>query len=335
VSISVALATFNGEAFLEEQLSSLARQTALPGELVVCDDGSSDGTLRVLEAFAADAPFPVRVHRNPERLGFANAFLRSASLCTGEAIAFCDQDDVWLERKLERCGDELARDDVLLVIHTSRVADAQLRLTHRSYPHVTRDAVVRSLEGDPWLAVRGMSLVFASSPLRLADPNRRPRSHYREVGMHHDEWVYVLARGLGSIAYVAEPLALYRQHGQNVTGADGGLRQRFGETFSVGWTYYDRRREQALELAAIFDDIAVRDEDLRGRAADAARSYRDQAARLEQRLTVYDPGARATTRFTRLIRLAGSGAYASRSGVGFGMNALMRDATMIALRRTG
>jgi hypothetical protein len=153
--------------------------------------------------------------------------------------------------------------------------------------------------------------------------------------MHHDEWMYVLARGLGSVAYVAEPLALYRQHGENVTGAAEGRRQRVRDAVGVGRTYYTRRREQALELADVFDGIAARADDLRGRASAAAAWYREQAVRLEQRLTVYDPEAKTPQRLSRLARLTASGAYVSRRGTGFGINALLRDATMIALRRSG
>ena len=153
--------------------------------------------------------------------------------------------------------------------------------------------------------------------------------------MHHDEWVYVLARGLGGVAYVAEPLALYRQHGANVTGAAGGWRQRLDQAFSVGRTYYDRRREQALTLAEIFEGIAERQPELRDRADAAASAYREQAARLEARLTVYDPAAKASKRFSRLLGLTASGRYVSKSGDGWGTKGLLRDAVMIALRRTG
>src|SRR5581483_5816839 len=98
--ISIAMATYNGGQFIREQLDSLSRQTFLPCELVVCDDGSTDHTLAIVETFAASAPFAVRIHRNKKRLGFGPNFLKAASLCDGEVIAFSDQDDVWLETKL-------------------------------------------------------------------------------------------------------------------------------------------------------------------------------------------------------------------------------------------
>ena len=63
-SISIALCTYNGARYLQKQLDSIADQTVLPGELVACDDGSSDETVEILKAFSEKAPFPVHVHIN-------------------------------------------------------------------------------------------------------------------------------------------------------------------------------------------------------------------------------------------------------------------------------
>jgi glycosyltransferase involved in cell wall biosynthesis len=98
--ISIAMATYNGERFLEEQLRTLGEQVKLPDEVVVCDDGSTDRTLEILVQFAERAPFRVRLVINDQRLGWRENFLKAASLCTSDYIAFCDQDDVWLPDKL-------------------------------------------------------------------------------------------------------------------------------------------------------------------------------------------------------------------------------------------
>ena len=94
LKLSVAMATYNGERFLEQQLLSIARQIRLPDEMVVSDDGSNDGTIDILERFATNAPFPVRIYRNLNPLGYGDNFLKAASLCDGDLIAFSDQDDV-------------------------------------------------------------------------------------------------------------------------------------------------------------------------------------------------------------------------------------------------
>ena len=107
VDISVAMCTYNGSRFLAEQLKSIAEQTLLPCELIVCDDGSTDSTSEIVRIFAEAAPFPVRFIRNEQTLGSTNNFAKAVCLCRGDAIALCDQDDVWRKDKLERMAEVL------------------------------------------------------------------------------------------------------------------------------------------------------------------------------------------------------------------------------------
>jgi len=98
--ISVALCTYNGASHLQQQLHSIASQSLLPAELVVCDDGSTDSTLDLLTEFARTAPFPVHIQQNPVNLGYTRNFEKAIALCTGEFIALSDQDDLWYPEKL-------------------------------------------------------------------------------------------------------------------------------------------------------------------------------------------------------------------------------------------
>ena len=103
--ISVAMCTFNGGRYLEQQLESIAEQTQQPCELVVCDDGSTDDTIAILKRFKANAPFPVTVVENAVRMGSTSNFDQAIGMARGEFIALCDQDDRWLPHKLERLSD--------------------------------------------------------------------------------------------------------------------------------------------------------------------------------------------------------------------------------------
>lgn len=100
LTISIAMCTYNGERFLQEQLESLSSQTRLPDEVVICDDCSQDNTLALIKEFAAWAPFPVRISVNQKNVGIAKNFEKVVSLCRSDISAFCDQDDVWLPEKL-------------------------------------------------------------------------------------------------------------------------------------------------------------------------------------------------------------------------------------------
>ena len=106
--ISIAMCTCDGADYLSEQLVSLLDQTYPLCELVVCDDASQDESFAILESFANRAPFPVRLYRNPQRLGIGANFEQAIRLCTGNVIALCDQDDVWLPNKLAKFAESFA-----------------------------------------------------------------------------------------------------------------------------------------------------------------------------------------------------------------------------------
>jgi len=100
LNLSIAMTTFNGDRFLQEQLDSFINQTRLPDELVVCDDGSRDETLEILEKFGRKAPFSVKIFRNSRNLGYAKNFEKAITLCQGDLVSLSDQDDIWLPNKL-------------------------------------------------------------------------------------------------------------------------------------------------------------------------------------------------------------------------------------------
>src|SRR6267142_4310475 len=131
--ISVAMCSYNSASWLDEQLASILKQSRLPDELVVCDDGSKDETVARLEAFARSAPFPVRIFRNETNLGFTRNFEKAISLCEGDVIALSDHDDIWEDFRLVRTEDVFRlRPAVGLVFGDAQVID------QRSAPTGTR-----------------------------------------------------------------------------------------------------------------------------------------------------------------------------------------------------
>jgi glycosyltransferase involved in cell wall biosynthesis len=322
--VSVALATYNGERFLAEQLRSLERQTLPPAELVVRDDGSTDGTIEVLAEFARTSPFPVRVEVNDGRLGVAENFVRAARACSGELVAFCDQDDVWLEGKLERCAACFDEPGVRLAIHAWEVVDDELRRLPPASPTVERSFVAPPLSTPKWGEAPGMAMVFDAALLSLLDWDARPAAHHEHGRLLHDEWIYGVGRVAGAIAFLAEPLVLYRQHEVNVEGAPvRTLRRRIGEAATVGWEYYRRRGEQARGWAELLAELAP----------DEADSYRRLAELLALRSAAYDPGTRALRRLGRVGSALRRGVYGPRSRGGFGLRGIARDVGMICLGR--
>src|SRR6476646_4901088 len=129
MNLSIALCSYNGAAYLSEQLESIAAQTRTPDELVISDDHSTDDTLRLIEEFAATAGFPVRLSVNESNLGTAKNFEKAISLCRGDVIVLSDQDDVWHSDKLESVERIFAaRPQLSLVFSNAELVDETLTL---------------------------------------------------------------------------------------------------------------------------------------------------------------------------------------------------------------
>lgn len=104
LKVSIAMALYNGEKYLVEQLSSILHQTREPDELIACDDGSTDTTKLVFDRFVEEHGLKKKwkYYRNENNLGYSENFLHAAELCSGDLIFYSDQDDIWVKNKIEK-----------------------------------------------------------------------------------------------------------------------------------------------------------------------------------------------------------------------------------------
>jgi glycosyltransferase involved in cell wall biosynthesis len=249
-TISVAMATYNGARFIREQLDSLAAQTVLPLELIVTDDGSTDDTLAIIEEFAKTAPFQVQIARNETRLGYRANFMKCTTLCTGDLIAFCDQDDIWLEQKLERQLSPFADSRVLLSGHDVKLIDQQGRDLRKSLHQFPSSLPFSYWSANPFAYCQGFTLVFRRELLSFSYLWYSSIDHNAVTErMAHDQWFFFLALVVGSVKYDLEPLALYRQHDMNAFGANLATRNAVSRILHK--TFFDWRPEyEPLWVAA-------------------------------------------------------------------------------------
>jgi glycosyltransferase involved in cell wall biosynthesis len=200
--VSIALCTFNGEAYLPVQLDSILAQTYSRLEVVVLDDGSTDATVGMLEDYAR-RDSRIRLHHNPQRLGFIHNFERAITVCTGELIALSDQDDIWHPEKVERLLRHL--NGHTLVYHDSMLVDADGRPLGKQITDLGE-----CIRGQHPLAfvfgncVSGHSLLFRRELVPHLQPF--PTCYY------HDQWLALIASSLGTIDFVEDCLVQYRRH---------------------------------------------------------------------------------------------------------------------------
>jgi glycosyltransferase involved in cell wall biosynthesis len=341
------MATYNGERFIQTQLESLATQTVLPYELVVSDDASNDGTLSALEAFASNAPFPVRIYRNERRLGYADNFLKAASLTKGQWIAFCDQDDVWISQKLARVAAAInSHPGLVLVVHSASVVDQALRPSGRRFSEVeTRHRqLVGPLRHKRIQTHFGLCCTFhrvlvdsvrwdVRCPEFSESNSPEEPDSWRRAPQAHDSWICFLANVLGYTCYLPDRLALYRRHDQAFTGSYA--RQTLSQNLSamaagVMRTGAQEYRDTSWVLSQwgiLLDGRAseASNEIARSRLRAGAELYRQISTRVGVRASLYETQS-FVSRFSILLRLIAGGAYVGGPGVILGFRALIKDA---------
>jgi Glycosyl transferase family 2 len=292
ISISVALCTYNGQRFLGEQLSSIATQSVLPNEVVISDDGSTDATLSILGDFAHTAPFPVRVLQTEMNLGSTKNFEQAISRCSGELIALCDQDDVWLPNKLEIAANQFSQDpkldafftDALLLNDRSEPTNTkktrlwqQISFSQKEQGLVNRGDAMHVLVNR--FVATGATMMFRRRLLEKIIPI--PTTGPAEL--LHDGWVTLIAGATGKLRALSQATICYRQHSSQTIGVpkQAGRMSKFNE-----WRG-NKRAQLYAELERRLKDTELLRATLVERVGlTAARSdlFQDKINHLKQRL---------------------------------------------------
>jgi len=322
-SLAVVMATFEGARFVSRQLESIAGQTRPPDLLVVSDDGSTDGTRDLVEAFARSAPFAARVIDGP-RSGLADNFWQAAQHAGCDLIAWADQDDAWSPRKLELCEAALAHTGAAFVSHSADVTGRHLQPTGARYPDYAADTTRSPLEGDPWHVPSGFASVFRRELLHGVDWDHRPPSHQTSRPMNHDHAVSLRAFA-GRRVELAASLARYRQHDGNAAGdpSDRGL-DVLRTALRVGG-------RQFADLAGYAEAYGRWTRGLVAEPAAIDAYFGALAERCRRRAALYDGAAGHVGRLRRLADATRRGDYGPKARGGFGRLAGCKDLAAIAV----
>lgn len=211
--ISVCMATCNGEDYIEEQLISILSQLSVDDEVVISDDCSTDLTLKIIESLNDSR---VAVFSNSERLGYTKNFENALKKCSGDVIFLADQDDVWLDGKVQKVMSVLVNSD--FVVTDCSLTDENLNVTQISHfeLHNIKRGFLKNLLLPRYV---GACMAFKRSVLEFSLPFPK----YNQYSPH-DYWISLIAESKFKVSLLPEPLMLYRRHGKNAS--NGGQRSR-------------------------------------------------------------------------------------------------------------
>ncbi|MCL4493424.1 MAG: glycosyltransferase [Firmicutes bacterium] len=329
MQVSVAMATYNGERYLREQLASLARQTTAPAELVVSDDGSSDDTCGIIEDFRRHSPFPVRILSGP-RLGYVGNFFRAVKACRGDAIALCDQDDIWRPEKIAVCVSHFDK-NVTLVLHSAQVIDASGNLLNKRAPAIgkTREIPQGVFDDGPLRSFPlGFSLIIRRS---VTEATLKVLSSYPEVLRHyfgHEMPFYWMAKARGNSVYLSNDLVFYRRHGANASAGQALKNKKIAKGLYNGAAAYREFGRHAEYQAELLVLLTGTDPDTDRTLHMWAHARRRLSQNLFRRAEIYEQtGVWAKgLLLTELLKARG---YQSRKQGGLGWTSLIKDLTHI------
>jgi glycosyltransferase involved in cell wall biosynthesis len=260
VTVSVALCTYNGERFLERQLGSILDGTTLPNEIVVADDGSTDGTAAIVRTMLASAEqrgITVRFLDDGGHLGVTANFARAIAACSSDVIVLSDQDDIWHQDRLRDVVATFEARPRLLLQHADArlidASDAPLDLTLFEALGVTADdrATINSGDGFARYLRRnlatGATVAFRRILFVVASP--------LPTEWVHDEWLAIIAAASGEVDVRNAQVIDYRQHGSNEIGvAAPTLRYKIQRMLS---TSAERNAALARRSAVLAERLAA------------------------------------------------------------------------------
>jgi glycosyltransferase, group 2 family len=228
--IDILMATYNGEKYLSEQIDSIVGQTYQNWNLLIRDDNSSDGTLQILKKYEKlDRRIKI-LRDNRGNLGIVKNFEELLKNSESELIMFSDQDDIWLENKLDmylKIAEKLEFNGFLIHSEAALFKKNHENISKGSF--ISKKAVKKGLENVFFnYFVQGATILISKEIRDFVFPF--PKEAYL-----HDRYIHLVSELFFERVFINQPLIYYRQHGNNQIGAKNTLKQLLSKR------YFDKR----------------------------------------------------------------------------------------------
>lgn len=211
MNISVAMATYNGEKFIKQELDTIISDIAAEDEIIISDDGSSDKTIEIIAEYASKYP-NIKYFINPSKGVFTN-FENAIMHCSNDIICLSDQDDIWISGKREKLIQIFKEKQVSLVMHNATMFNEEGEFA-KSYVHKRNGVVMNIFKNCYW----GCCMAFKKSFIEKYLP-------FGFAGVAHDQLIGLLSEREHSNYFLDEVLIKHRIHGKNVSAPQKVLKK--------------------------------------------------------------------------------------------------------------
>lgn len=214
--VSIAMTTYNGERFLQQQLDSILGQTVNKFELIVCDDNSSDNTWKILLNYA-NKDKRIKIFKNKVNIGFTKNFEQAMKLCSANFIALSDQDDIWCPNHLEVLLNNIGQN--VLCVGDAELIDLNGKRMNKTLSFANGVHKIPASDKFVWCIILNTNIFQGASMMITRDFRDKVFPIPREF--YHDTYLSLCASIENRLIYINRIITNYRRHDTNVsTGYD-------------------------------------------------------------------------------------------------------------------
>jgi glycosyltransferase involved in cell wall biosynthesis len=242
-SVSVALAIYNGEKYIAEQLESIIKQSYPTYEIIISDDASKDDTIKIVKQYKKNHP-NIKLLENKNNIGMNQNFEQVIRKCSGQLVAICDQDNIWKEDRLEKIIKNFNNEILIFSDSTIIFSNGE------PYKKLSEIKKYKFTSGKSpkefyyYNAIFGHNIVFRRELLNEIFP-------FPKTGINYDGWIAFVASCVGKIGYIDEPLVYFRWHDSNITHRIPSLEDRLQKK-EPKWKQRQRYNHSLVKKLEVF-----------------------------------------------------------------------------------
>ncbi|WP_415328654.1 glycosyltransferase family 2 protein [Chryseobacterium sp. MMS23-Vi53] len=248
ISVDILLPTYNGESYLKEQIESILNQSYNNLRLIIRDDGSKDRTIEIINDFLKKDSRVIYLENKEGNLGLVKSIEKMMMFSDAEIIFFSDQDDVWIENKIDIFLQKYKNQDIPVLIHSNcNVTDEALNVRGLFFSDAPKKQGLQNSFFNYF--VQGASAMINKKLKESLLP-------FSEEVYIHDRYFHLMAEILGKRIYIDEPTMLYRQHGKNLIGSQT-IFEKIKNNLNLKRFYINQDKVLFYKLAVKFPDNKI------------------------------------------------------------------------------